>query len=97
MGEDQYKTRVVFIGPPRPRRTEPFPRDVIRLAKGAAALALPEPTPEEMHWQLLTLGEALAAMQSLDDLGSDEANLKSYRDHDALMARYLKLKAALEP
>lgn len=79
------------------RRAEPFPRDVFRLAKGAAALALPEPrTLEDMRAQLPVLSEAVCAMQSLDDLGSDEANRKALRDHDVLMDRYLKLKAQLE-
>src|SRR5262245_48868742 len=71
-----------------PRRTKPFPRDVFRLAKGAAALALPEPrTLKEMQDQLPILHGAWAAMQSLDDLGDDEANHKAHADEAELQRR----------
>ncbi len=82
-------------GPLNPRR-QPFPRDLERLKKGAAALAMSEPTTVgEMHDQLLDLHLAICAMQSLDDLGTDVANVKACRDMDALMAKHECLKQKL--
>lgn len=70
----------------------PSARDQRRLALGAAALAMPEPTTEaEARAQFEQLKEALAAMQSLDDLGRI-ANEKAMQDHDILMAKFERLK-----
>lgn len=83
-------------GPLNPRR-QPFPRDLERLKKGAAALAMPEPTTVgEMHEQLLDLHLACCAMQSLDDLGTDIANKKAHRDLDILMDRHARLKQRIK-
>lgn len=81
--------RVTIAYEPRPpRRTEPIPRDVLRLKKGAAALALPEPqTLADMKARLPVLHEAICAMQSLDDLGSDDANRQALADMDELQER----------
>ena len=75
------------------RRTEPTARDKIRLAKGAAALALPEPNGlVDMEAQLIVLHAATCAMQSLDDLGDDEKNRQAHRDMCVLQERYRSLE-----
>lgn len=67
--------------------------DERRLRDVAAALALPEPaTAQERQAQLWTIGAAIAASQSLDDLG-EEANRKAYDDQLELWRRYDRLKA----
>ena len=40
--------------------------------------------------QIERLGDALAAMQSLDDLGSPEANQAAMEQHDDILRRLLK-------
>ncbi len=70
-----------------------------RLADGSRALAEAEHTPEtaeEIRAQLEVVGDGIAALQSLDDLGSDEANASAARDHDELWVRYRALKKSLE-
>jgi hypothetical protein len=63
----------------------PSARDQVRLAKGAAALKLPGPrTAEERTAQIQQLDEAIAAMQSLDDLG-EQANARAMADLDVLL------------
>lgn len=52
-----------------------------RLREGAKALSSGPPSIEE-------LGDAVAAMQSLDDLGSPEANQRAMEVLDELMRRY---------
>jgi|SRR5688572_29289226 len=90
------QTRTVFLGEGG-RRREPTLRDVARLKLGAEALALAEPsTVEEARTQLGTLHDAICAMQSLDDLGSNEANAKAMADGDTLLNRHQRLKAWVE-
>jgi hypothetical protein len=68
-----------------------------RLADGARAKALSEPTTKaEIEAQLETIYDGMLALQSLDDLGSDEANNQAFRDLDELQARYDRLKAKLK-
>lgn len=70
--------------------------DARRLRDGASAASLPEPkTVEEIQAQLEVLGDGIAAMQSLDDLGSPEANQQAWDDMCALSKRYEELKARL--
>lgn len=70
--------------------------DQRRLNDGASAGALSEPqTLAEAKAKLERLGDAVAAMQSLDDLGSPEANKAAMADADALMRRYLDLRQAI--
>lgn len=69
-------------------RAKPLVRDFFRLKKGATALALPEPTTlKAMRERLPILHEAICAMQSLDDLGSEEANRQAHADEEELQRR----------
>lgn len=66
--------------------------DKRRLEKGAAALALPEPTTEqELEDTIGVLHDAIAALQSLDDLGSDQANQQAWDDQLLLYRKYARL------
>ena len=52
--------------------------DERRLRDGAAAFALPVPSSREsVLAQIESLGDAIRALQSLDDLGSPEANKRA--------------------
>lgn len=72
-----------------------------RLEDGARALALPalpeSVTKAEIERQLEILYQGMVALQSLDDLGSEEANAKAWSDMETLQARFdalsVKLKA----
>lgn len=78
-------------------RTEPSEYDLVRLEKGAQALALGEPTsPAEIQRQLGLLHSGAVALQSLDDLGSVAANLRAHRNMRILMTKIERLKARLE-
>lgn len=71
--------------------------DQRRLRDGEAASNLPKPfSIQEMRRQLVILHNAICAMQSLDDLGSVEANKKAWNDMLALSQRYDTLKENLE-
>lgn len=73
------------------------PRDRIRLDKGEAAQNLTEPSnKKEIQAQLEQLHWAIAAMQSLDDLGSVEANKAAWNDMCKLSARYEELRKKLD-
>lgn len=66
--------------------------DKRRLEKGAAAFALPEPTTEqELKDTIGVLHDAIAALQSLDDLGSDQANQQAWDDQLLLYQKYARL------
>ena len=63
----------------------PCARDKIRLAKGEAAKLLDEPqTLAEIEAQIDELREAKIALQSTDDLGSEEANDRCWNDINML-------------
>lgn len=73
------------------------PRDISRLAKGYAASNLcPVSSLEAKLKQLDQLHEAICAMQSLDDLGSPEANHAAMAQADALILEYDKLKSEIK-
>lgn len=68
-----------------------------RLRDGAGALALPEPkTLEEMKAQLQVLWDGAVALQSTDDLGSPEANEKTWNDMLELQQRAQTLEKRIE-
>jgi hypothetical protein len=94
---DEYIRQATKLGGPLNPRREPFPQDLARLRTGAKALELGEPTTvEEIKDQLAILHPALAAMQSLDDLGTDIANAKALRDMYTLQDKYKRLEKRLE-
>jgi hypothetical protein len=71
--------------------------DERRLRDADVALALPEPrTKEEAIEQLGLIHDGIAALQSLDDLGSIEANSAAMDKCIALQKKYDRLKARLE-
>lgn len=75
----------------------PTPTDQRRLRDGAHALdvsAKPGSTIAEVRAQLDTVHAAIAAMQSLDDLGP-EANARAHRDEQELWKRLKMLDACL--
>lgn len=89
--------RVVVLGVDPVRRSTPFPRDRIRLQTGMDAIALPEPgTAEEASEQLTTIHLAICALQSMDDLGNDEANDRAMRACDLLLEKYRRLERLIE-
>jgi hypothetical protein len=64
-----------------------------RLADGARALALPEPTTyDEAQAQIDVVSDGMRALQSLDDLG-EEANSKAERDFQTLSIKHATLTA----
>lgn len=74
--------------------------DQRRLRDGARALALPKPKTigemiEEMERQLEVMRDGLAALQSLDDLGSSKANEKAWDDLLTLHKRYETIEAVI--
>ncbi len=76
---------------------KPSRRDQERLRLGAWALALPGADNREQAEALGTeLSRAIAAMQSLDDLGTPEANEKAEKDLAALQERYRQVIQSLE-
>jgi hypothetical protein len=90
--------KVVFLGGEIPRRrTEPTARDQRRLACGAEALALPEPeTIGEIRAQLKILHMGICALQSMDDLGSNQANAAAWADMLTLQEKHARLKAKIQ-
>jgi len=67
-----------------------------RLADGEQAGALAEPaTDAEIEAQLNILHDGIAALQSLDDLGSNEANQRAWNDMLALQKKYARLRQKL--
>ena len=74
----------------------PNPIDQRRLNDGIKAMALSEPkTLKEMRVQLLVVFDGMLALQSLDDLGSPEANQKAWDDMIELQRRYDTLIAKI--
>lgn len=73
--------------------------DQRRLRDGARGAAMEEPTADtpqkEIRKYLGRMHESLCAMQSLDDLGSDEANKQAWDDMIALERKYARAKALL--
>lgn len=68
-----------------------------RLNDGARAMGLNQPkTLAEMEEQLRVIGDGALAMQSLDDLGSPEANKKAWDDMIELQARYDALEKKIK-
>lgn len=68
-----------------------------RLNDGAAALERSAQRPEtiaEVRVQLSIVGEGIAALQSLDDLGPG-GNARAMRDQEELWARHRALKKQL--
>ena len=75
----------------------PSPIDRRRLRDGAEALALPGPkTLEEMEIQLQALWDGAVALQSTDDLGSPEANRKTFNDMLELQRRAEALQKKID-
>lgn len=75
---------------------KPTRLDRRRLDDGARGLMLPMPEdPAGLTAYLREMRDSLTAMQSLDDLGSVEANEAASRDHDELLARYLAAERRL--
>lgn len=73
--------------------TEPTARDRERLKKGDVALALGDPhSNREVLQQLEVLHAGIAALQSLDDLGSTWANKRAQRNLDTLTEKYNRLQ-----
>jgi hypothetical protein len=73
-------------------------QDQRRLRDGANALAASSTSPEtatEARAQLAIVGEGIAALQSLDDLGA-EANAQAERDQQELWTRHAALKKLLK-
>lgn len=79
------------------RMNRPTRRDERRLRDGATAAALPaDPqTAEEIRSQLVTLHDGICALQSTDDLGSPEANQRTWDDMLALQERHKALVVKL--
>jgi hypothetical protein len=68
-----------------------------RLRDGAEALSLPEPqTLHEMKEQLQALMDGAVALQSMEDLGSPEANERAWNDMMELQRRHEALKRRIE-
>jgi hypothetical protein len=75
----------------------PTSRDQERLTAAKKALALGEPATEaEAFEQLEELHDAIRALQSTDDLGSEELNARAIRDMDDLIAKHEQLKKRLD-
>lgn len=71
--------------------------DERRLRDADAALMLPEPVEKkELIEQLAVVRDAIAALQSLDDLGTIEANALADSKTLVLQEKYNRLKARLE-
>lgn len=71
--------------------------DERRLRDADAALILPEPiTKKELIEQLELIRDAIAALQSLDDLGTIEANELANSKMRVLLEKYDRLKEHLE-
>lgn len=93
----EYDREAKRLGGVENPRREPTPRDLERLEMGAEALALPQPgTLDEVHDQLTILHQGIAALQSLDDLGTDRANARAMRDMQTLIKKYDNLKDRLQ-
>lgn len=70
--------------------------DQRRLRDGAKAQLLDEPkTAKEIRAQLDVLHDGIAALQSLDDLGSEEANDQAWNDMLALQRKAEVLRERL--
>ena len=72
--------------------------DQRRLRDAAAALDISAKVPQtraEAEAQLWQLHDAIAAMQSLDDLG-EEGNRQAMKDHDELLRRYEAVEKLLK-
>lgn len=71
--------------------------DKRRLADGDRAKGLAKPkTTKEIQQQLEILSDGIRALQSLDDLGSPEANQRAWDDMLELQRRSDALKATLK-
>jgi hypothetical protein len=70
--------------------------DQRRLRDADAALILPQPeTQKQLLLQLNMVRDAIAALQSLDDLGSSEANALANSKMHVLQEKYDRLKVQL--
>ena len=75
----------------------PNPTDRRRLNDGARAMSLPEPKNlKEMEEQLGVIEDGALALQSMDDLGSPEANDKAWNDMLKLQKRAEALRAKIK-
>lgn len=76
---------------------KPTTIDERRLRDGAAATALPVPSSRESALaQIETLDDAICALQSLDDLGSPEANARADEEMLLLQKRRDALRQQLD-
>lgn len=67
--------------------------DARRLRDGAAAAAAPDAKDKDgLKAQLDEMCDAITALQSLDDLGSEEANQAAWDQMISLQKRYERLK-----
>ena len=67
-----------------------------RLNDGDEAMGLSQPeTVEELEAYISQLGDGIAALQSLDDLGSEEANNRAWEDARELCRRHTEAKKKL--
>lgn len=77
-------------------RQAPSNLDKRRLGKGARASMLPDPTTrEESEQQIEQLDEAIIALQSMDDLGTPEANQSAWQQMLDLQKRQNDLRARI--
>ena len=75
----------------------PHPTDQRRLNDGARAMALSEPKNlKEMEEQLRVIYDGALALQSMDDLGSPEANQRAWDDMIELQRRGDALRKKIE-
>jgi hypothetical protein len=75
----------------------PTERDRYRLEKGQKAMNLEHPqTITDAKIQLMDLADAICALQSMDDLGSPEANDAAWNDMLVLQERYNELKYKID-
>jgi hypothetical protein len=78
------------------RRTSPTPIDQRRLEDGARAMALKDPkTKDEVQDHLEILHTGIVALQSMQDLGSSEANRAAHEDMRILEEKQRRLKSKL--
>lgn len=78
------------------RRTSPTAIDERRLRDGARAMALSEPmTKAEVQDQLEILHTGIVSLQSMEDLGSSEANRAAHENMRILEEKQRRLKSKL--
>lgn len=75
----------------------PTERDKRRLEMGQKAMNLSHPqTLTDAKIQLMDLADGIRALQSMDDLGSSEANNAAWNNMLQLQNRYNKLKYKID-